>query len=278
MMETQVRFHGFDPAAAIIEVGPREGEMHIRTDDILETIAAHRGELALVLWGGVQYYTGQLFDMQTITTAAHRAGAVAGFDLAHAVGNVELKLHEWGADFAAWCHYKYLNGGPGTVGGAFIHEKHHGNPELMRFGGWWGYSKPERFKMKKGFDPAPTAEGWQLSTPSLILYAALHASLQIFDEAGMPAVARKGAQLSDYLMYLLKDEELQIVTPNDKGCQVSLRIAHNGRKIFDQLASQGIFADWREPAVIRVAAVPLYNTFTEVYEFAQVLKKLLRSA
>jgi kynureninase len=276
MLETHVRHYGFNPDETIIEVEPRHGEHTIRHEDILQKIEENKNELALVLWGGVNYYTGQLFDIKSITDTAHKAGAKAGFDLAHAAGNVELKLHDWNVDFAAWCSYKYLNSGPGSIAGAFIHERYHKDNDINRFAGWWGYNRATRFKMAKGFKPEGTAEGWQLSTPSILLYAAHRTSLQIFEEAGMEELAKKGRQLSDCMIDLLKDEQkLEIITPQSKGCQVSMIIKNNGRQLFHNLSAEGIFADWREPDVIRVAAVPLYNTFEEVRKFSQVIKKLL---
>ena len=277
MLETHVKHYGFDPAATIIEVHPREGENIIRHEDILQKIDEHKEELTLVLWGGVNYYTGQLFDIKNITKAAHDVGAIAGFDLAHAAGNVELQLHEWNVDFACWCSYKYLNSGPGAVAGAFIHERYIADKNVPRLAGWWGYEKAARFKMEKGFKPSPTAEGWQLSTPPMILLAAHKASLEIFDAAGMDRLIKKGNTLSDYLIFLLtkiNQDNIQILTPGHKGCQVSLLFTKGGRQIFEELSRQGIFADWREPGVIRVAPVPLYNTFEEVYRFAEVIKKL----
>jgi kynureninase len=277
MLETQVLHHNLAPETTIIEVEPRKGEHFIRDEDILKKIDEHKDELALVLWGGVNYYTGQLFDIKSITEAAHAAGARAGFDLAHAAGNAELKLHDWNVDFACWCSYKYLNSGPGAVAGAFIHERYIGDNNIPRLAGWWGYKKATRFKMEKGFRPEPTAAGWQLSTPPMILFAAHKAALQIFEEAGMERLVKKGKQLSDYLMFLLtsiKSDNIEILTPASKGCQVSLLFKTRGRDIFDKLSSEGIFADWREPDVIRVAPVPLYNTFEEVYHFYEVIKKL----
>jgi kynureninase len=282
MLETHVQFHALDPSSVIIEVHPREGEYEIRHEDILQTIRSHSNEIALVFWGGVNYYSGQLFDIKAIGEAAHEAGALAGFDLAHAAGNVALELHEWQTDFACWCNYKYLNGGPGTVGSAFIHERYHKDVSLPRLAGWWGYEKDSRFKMNKGFKAIQSAEGWQLSTPPMILYAALKASLEIFDEAGIGTLVQKGRELSDHLVSLLNDvneaipsHPIKIITPESKGCQVSMLIKENARRVFEQLRQNEIFADWREPGVIRVAPVPLYNSFDEVFNFVQVIKKLL---
>jgi len=281
MLETHVKQRGLNPDETIIEVKPREGEVVIRHEDILEAIEKHREELALVFWGGVNYYTGQVFDMAGITNAAKSIGAKVGFDLAHAAGNIVLKLHDWDIDFACWCSYKYLNSGPGAIGGVFVNEKYHEDKYLDRFGGWWGYKKETRFKMQQGFDPVPTAEGWQLSTPSPMLYAAHKASLELFNAAGMEALSRKGQLLSDFLLYLLEainkettQPMIKVLTPGgNKGCQVSMLMLQHGRPIFERLASEGVFADWREPDVIRVAPVPLYNTFEEVWLFADKLKK-----
>lgn len=283
-IETHLRHLGLDPAEDIIEIAPREGEHLIRHADILEQIEQHASETALVLWGGVNYYTGQLFDIAGITAAAHAAGAMAGFDLAHAAGNVPLQLHDWDVDFACWCSYKYLNSGPGAVAGAFIHERYHNRPGINRLAGWWGYEKATRFQMKKGFRPVAGAEGWQLGTPPVVLLALHLASLEIFHEAGMEKIAAKGAALSDYLIALLNDIRMgrntrvfEIITPQkreEKGCQVSVLTNDGGKEIFDGLADSGIFADWREPGVIRVAPVPLYNSFEDVWRFSEAMKKI----
>ena len=268
MLETHVKHIGLNPEEVIIEVQPRDGEHIIRNTDIITAIENCGDELALVLWGGVNYYTGQVFDIAAITMATHGVGAVAGFDLAHAAGNVELRLHTWNVDFACWCSYKYLNSGPGAIGAAYIHERYHKNPSISRLAGWWGYDKSSRFKMEKGFLPAPTAEGWQLSTPSpILLYAAHRASLDIFAEAGFERLIQKGQQMSSYLLSLLNLKtrsgtiNIEILTPDihEKGCQVSIFLPGNGKKVFELLTEAGIFADWREPDVIRVAPVPLYN-------------------
>lgn len=283
--ESQARFHGLDPAAAVVEIFPRKGEYILRTEDILSVIHGHGDSIALVLFGGINYYTGQLFDMKTITEAAHRVGAVAGFDLAHAVGNVQLKLHDWNADFACWCSYKYLNSGPGGVSGVFIHEKHIRNKELPRFAGWWGYNKDRRFKMEKGFEPIPTAEGWQLSNAPVISMAVHKASLDIFEEAGMERLITKSKLLSGFLHFVLNDingdrgeKIIQVITPSkeeERGCQVSMLMMKKGRLVFEALSRQGVVADWREPNVIRVAPVPLYNTFEEVWTFGEIMRKTI---
>jgi kynureninase len=280
--ESQVRYHGFDPADAIIEVCPVEGENSIRTEDILSAIDQHRDELALVLFGGVNYYTGQLFDMERITAAAHRARAYAGFDLAHAAANVELKLHDWEVDFACWCSYKYLNSGPGGVSGVYIHQQHAINKELPRFAGWWGYTKETRFKMEKGFDAIPSAEGWQLSNAPVLSMAVHKASLDIFDEAGMDKLITKSKLLSGYLHFLLndinskhKEKLIEVITPateEERGCQVSMLMLKRGKEIFNEMSRQGVIADWREPNVIRVAPVPLYNTFEDVWRFGEIVR------
>ena len=283
--ETQAVFHGIDPADAVIEVSPREGEHTLRTEDILSTIAQHGDSIAVVLFSGVNYYTGQLFDMENITKAAHAVGAYAGFDLAHAVGNVELHLHEWNVDFACWCSYKYLNSGPGGVAGAYIHEKQAAKKDLPRFAGWWGHNKERRFKMEKGFNPIPTAEGWQLSNAPVLSMAVHKASLDIFDEAGIDQLHQKRKLLSGYLHFVLHDindrkpeKVLEIITPADekeRGCQVSILMLKDGKMIFDELTKQGVFADWREPNVIRVAPVPLYNSYEDVYRFGEIVNQLI---
>ncbi len=292
MFETHVKHYaclpdrqGFDPADVIIEVHPRKGEHIIRFEDILETIEQHKEELALVLWGGVNYYTGQLFDMEAITAAAQKAGAKVGFDLAHAAGNVPLQLHNWNVDFACWCSYKYLNAGPGAVAAVFIHERYHHDSNIPRYAGWWGYDKATRFKMEKGFNPILTAEGWQLSTPSYPMYALHKASLDIFEKAGWGALQKKQLQLNAYLWFLLSDvnkttEEpiIEFITPQnqqERGCQVSMLMLRNGREIFDSLSKAGNMVDWREPNVIRLAPVPLYNTYEEVWRFANILKEII---
>lgn len=282
-VESQVRYHGLNPDEAIIELTPRTGEYTLRTEDILQTIQHHASQLALVLLGGVQYYTGQFFNIRIITEAAHRAGAYAGFDLAHAIGNVPLSLHNDNVDFAVWCSYKYLNAGPGGVAGAFVHERHSKNFELPRLAGWWGHNEAERFKMKKGFKPMPGIDGWQLSNFPVISGAAQLASLQIFQQAGMKRLRKKSVLLTGYLEFLLKQLDpdqthFTIITPanpEERGCQLSILMKRNGKKVFTRLTSSGITADWREPDVIRVAPVPLYNTFEEVFIFAQQLGKAI---
>ncbi|GAC1484453.1 MAG: kynureninase [Flavisolibacter sp.] len=277
MLETHLKKLGLDPREIIIEVSPRPGQWFIDQEDIINAIEENQEELALVFWGGVSYYTGQAFDIASITLKAKQAGAMAGFDLAHAAGNIALQLHNWNVDFACWCSYKYLNSGPGAIGGVYIHEQYHKDALINRFGGWWGYKTEKRFLMEEGFDPIDTAEGWQLSTPSILLYASHKAALNIFSRAGMNNIIHKGQLLSDYLIFLLNQIQIKfsnnimrILTPQRKGCQVSM-IIENGKSVYDRLTENGIFADWRQPDVIRVAPVPLYNSFEEIWRFAQIL-------
>lgn len=286
-LESQVRFHGLDPEADLIEVEPRAGEHLIRLEDVLAAIDRVGDELAMVLIGGVNYYTGQLFDMKKITEAAHRVGAYAGFDLAHAAGNIHLHLHDWGVDFAAWCSYKYLNSSPGGVSGLFVHERHADNRELPRFAGWWGYDKTSRFKMEKGFVPISGAEGWQLSNAPVLGMAAHLASLDIFDEVGMEQLCEKRDLLTAYLEFLIEDVSakyadkctFEIITPRDKtqrGAQLSMLVHGTAaRQLFDTLTEKGVIADWREPNVIRLAPVPLYNSFEDIYLFAKYLAEAI---
>jgi kynureninase len=286
-VESQVKLHGFAPEKAIVELIPRKGEHTLRTEDIIRTIVEHRDSLALVLLGGVNYYTGQVFDMAAITEAAHLAGAVAGFDLAHAIGNVPLRLHDWKVDFAVWCTYKYLNSSPGGVAGAFVHSKHARNSGLQRLAGWWGYDESTRFQMKKGFIPMNGADGWQLSNGPILLMGVHKASLDIFDEAGMENLRKKSELLTGYLAYLVEqyneaseDDFIQVLTPknaHERGCQLSLLVEKNGRQLFDTLVENGIIGDWREPNVIRLSPAPLYNTFEEVYQVGQVLANSIQN-
>ena len=285
LLETQVRFHGFDPDDAIIEVPPREGEWLVREEDILATIEANADELALVFFGGVNYFTGQLFNMQRLTEAAHEIGAVAGFDLAHAAGNVPLSLHDWDVDFAAWCSYKYLNSSPGNVGGIFVHERHGRSFDLPRFGGWWGHDKETRFQMKSGFQPMEGAEGWQLSNAPILGMAAMKASLDVFADVGMPALRAKSEKLTGFLEYTIEqlaaefpDARISIITPRDpaqRGCQISMDVAGRERKLFDDMIAAGVIADFREPCIIRMAPVPLYNSFEDIFTFGRVMRRLL---
>lgn len=285
-VESQVKFHGFSPEHSIIELVPRQGEDYLRTEDILQTIANEGEQTALVLLGGVNYYTGQWYDMPAITDAGHDVGAIVGFDLAHAAGNVPMQLHDWDVDFACWCSYKYLNSGPGGPSGIFVHDKHAHKPDLPRFAGWWGHHEAERFKMKKGFIPMPGAAGWQLSNAQVLAMAPHLASLDIFDSVGMPALRKKSERLTGYLSYLLTDLQqefpesgLKVLTPplaHERGCQQSIVVPEVGRRVFEFLSQNGVVADWREPDVIRVAPVPLYNSYEDVYQFAQLLGTALR--
>lgn len=286
MLYTHVKQRGLNPDEVIIEVQPRAGEEVIREEDVLTTIQQYGDEVALLFFGGVNYYTGQLFNLQTLTKAAHEAGAKAGFDLAHAAGNVAMQLHNWNVDFAAWCSYKYLNSGPGAVGGVYVHERYHNDALLQRFAGWWGNKKDTQFLMQKAFEAQPSAEGWQLSTPSPLLYAAHEAALEIFKKAGIEQVFKKNQSLNEYLWFVLEKiskeappSSIKIITPKnrgEKGCQLSIGIK-NGKKIFDALTEKGVFADWREPDVIRIAPVGLYNSFEEVWQFAAILKSAVNN-
>jgi kynureninase len=283
--ESQLKFHNQDLSEAWVELEPRPGETFLRTEDILSTIRDHGTQVALVLLGGVQYYTGQFFDLKKITAAAHDVGAYAGFDLAHAIGNVPMNLHKDDVDFAVWCSYKYLNSGPGAVAGAFVHERHGKNNELPRFAGWWGHHEKERFLMKKGFTPMEGVDGWQVSNFPVLPGAAHLASLEIFQKAGINKLRQKSILLTGYLEFLLKQvdpesKHIQILTPSnakERGCQLSIFTKQNGKKIFSKLVKAGVVADWREPGVIRVAPVPLYNTFEEVFRFAEIFSDALAS-
>ncbi len=286
-LATQAAFHAntggsklFDSAKALVELNPRKGETTHRTEDIIAAIEEHADELALVMIGGVNYYTGQLFDMEAITKAAHKAGAVAGFDLAHAAGNVPLKLHDWGVDFAAWCSYKYLNAGPGAVAGAFVHDRHSESHELPRFAGWWGNDPETRFTMPEKFIPRKGADGWQISNAPVFSMAALRASMELFEQAGMDKLSAKSKKLTGYLEYIVGEinretnemNRIDIITPKEeRGCQLSLVISKNGKSIHDDLGNNGVISDWRHPDVIRVAPVPMYNSFEDVYRFGQLL-------
>ncbi len=281
-MESQVRWHGYDPATAIIEVAPRPGEDTLRTEDILQIIEQEGDSVALVMFGGVNYYTGQFYELEKIAAAGHRAGAYVGFDLAHAAGNVPLRLHDWGADFAVWCSYKYLNSGPGGPSGVFVHERHANNPDLPRFAGWWGHDENERFQMKKGFKPMPGAAGWQLSNAQIFSFAAHKASLDLFDSAGMEALRSKSEQLTAFLEMVLDEADngrnmYRIITPREpaaRGCQISLLTDDRGKALFQYLSENGVVADWREPNVIRFAPVPLYNRFEDVWQLGELVRSL----
>ncbi len=285
-LESQVKFHGLSNEH-LVEVAPREGEQLIRMEDILSKIDELGDELALVMIGGVNYYTGQLFDMEIITKAGHKVGAVVGFDLAHAAGNINLKLNEWGVDFAAWCGYKYLNSSPGGVSGMFVHERHANNSDLPRFAGWWGFNKDKRFLMEPGFQPMPGAEGWQLSNAPVLGMAAHLAAVDIFDEAGMETIGAKRDLLTAYLEFVIdsiseRNKEkctFELITPRDKnqrGAQLSIMALGQGKALFDALSDLGVVADWREPNVIRVAPAPLYNSFEDCWWFGHLLEKAIQ--
>lgn len=279
-VKSQIRFHGFDPASSLIELSPLPGESCLR-DEQIESVIEHSGdEIALILLGGVNYATGQAFDMAGVTRAGHARGCVVGFDLAHAAGNLQLKLHEWGPDFAVWCSYKYLNGGPGCVAGCFVHERHARSWDLGRFAGWWGHDERTRFEMGPDFRAMPGAEGWQLSNPSIISLAVLRASMDIFQQAGMDRLRTKSVMLTSYLEFLLNEillnqrssSSFSIVTPREsdrRGAQLSIRIPNNGRTLCEWLTQQGIVGDWREPDTFRIAPVPLYNSYQDVFRFVQ---------
>jgi kynureninase len=285
-IESQVKFHGFDPKDAIIEVFPREGEYTLRTEDILSAIERNAEQLALVMFSGLNYYTGQVFDMKAITEAAHQTGAYCGFDLAHAAGNIPMKLHDWNADFACWCSYKYMNSGPGGISGIFVHEKHFENKELKRFTGWWGYGVGKRFLMTSGFVPAQGAEGWQVSTSPILLMAVHKAALDIFEKVGgLDKLRKKSLLLTGLLEYHIQlinqkhgEELFKIITPKDpewRGCQLSIICKRNGKATFYYLSKNGVIGDWREPDVIRLSPVPLYNTFKDVYSASKLLGESL---
>lgn len=283
-IETHLKFHHINPDIALIELQPRQGELCLRTEDILKTIDENADELALLMMGGINYYTGQLYDMAAIAKAAEKAGAIVGFDLAHAAGNVPLKLHDWNVDFAVWCSYKYMNSGPGGISGAYIHEKHLKNKEIPRFAGWWGYKEDTRFKMTKGFIPEASAEGWMVSTSPVLAMAAHKASLKIFDQVSMSQLREKSELLTGFLEFIIEEankksgkEFFQIITPHDKkqrGAQLSIIAKKNGKQIFENLVKKGIIGDWREPNVMRFSPVPLYNSFEDVFRLGEALMDL----
>ena len=289
MFQSQIDFHsksvGFNPSEALVEIKRRDGEHNIRIEDILAKIEEVGEELALVLIGGVNYYTGQVFDMKTITEAGHKQGAYVGWDLAHAAGNIELHLNEWNVDFAAWCSYKYMNSGPGNASGCFVHEMHHNDADLPRFAGWWGHNKERRFKMEPKFDPVRGAEGWQISNLPILSLAPYLASVDMFAEVGMTKLISKRNLITSYLEFILKeiDNELEgadfeIITPSnqeERGCQLSVYLHGQGRELFERLMKNGVITDWREPNVIRLAPAPFYCSFEEMYEFGQILKQLI---
>ncbi len=278
MFQSQVKFHGLNPEDAIVEVKKREGEQHWRTEDIVAKINEVGDELALVLIGGVNYYNGQVFDMETITKAGKKVGANVGWDLAHAVGNIELKLHDWGVDFAAWCSYKYMNSGPGNASGIFVNEKYLGKKDISRFEGWWGTKKETRFLMKPKFEPMENADAWQVSNPPVLSLAPYLASLKMFEEVGMEALIKKRNKIVDYLEFILHeidkevDSTFEIITPTERGCQLSVFLHGQGKSLFNYLMDNGVITDWREPNVIRLAPAPFYCSYEDMYRFGQILK------
>lgn len=282
MFQSQVVAHGLQPEDVIVEIKRREGEHNIRLEDILSKIEEVGDELALVLFGGVNYYTGQVFDMKTITEAGHKVGAYVGFDLAHAAGNIKLELHDWNIDFAAWCSYKYMNSGPGNASGCFVHEKHH-HSNLPRFAGWWGHNKERRFKMEPNFDPVHGADGWQVSNLPILSLAPYLASVEQFAEVGMDKLITKRNQLTAYLEFILHEidneipgTEFEIITPSnqeERACQLSVFLHGQGRALFDYLMKNGVITDWREPNVIRLAPAPFYCSYEDMFEFGQILKQ-----
>lgn len=281
MFQSQVISHGLQPEDTIVEIKRREGEHNIRLEDILATIEEVGNELALVLIGGVNYYTGQVFDIKAITEAGHKVGANVGWDLAHAAGNIKLQLHDWNVDFACWCSYKYMNSGPGNASGCFIHENHH-NSNLPRFAGWWGHNKERRFKMEPGFNPVIGADGWQISNLPVLSLAPYLASVEMFAEIGMESLIEKRDRITSYLEFILHeiskevDGTFEIITPqnpSERASQLSVFFHGEGRPLFDYLMKNGVVTDWREPNVIRFAPVPLYCSFEDMYEFGQILKQ-----
>lgn len=281
-LQSQLKFHGYSIDDALIEIAPRKGEFQIREEDIYSAIEKNKDSIALIMIGGVNYFTGQVFDMKAITAAGHEVGAIVGFDLAHAAGNIELHLHDWNVDFAAWCSYKYLNSGPGSVAGAFVHEKHLKNTDMPMFAGWWGHDKKTRFLMDSTFVPMQTAERWQMSNAPILSMSACRASLDIFDKVGMDALIEKSKRLVAYLEFIIeevnkeKNNCLQIITPKqNRGCQLSIVANGYGKALYNKLIENGVIPDWREPNVIRCAAIPLYNSFEDMYRFGEILRKVL---
>jgi kynureninase len=278
-VQSQLKFHGFDPKKDLVLWKPKENQQYY-LEDFDALVEKHKDELALVLIGNTNYYTGQFFDMQHITEKCQFSGITIGFDLAHGVGNIQPNLHEIGADFAVWCTYKYLNSGPGSLGGCFVHEKHHKTKDIPRFEGWWGHDKSTRFNMRQAFNPIESAEAWQLSNPPILSMAAVRASLDLFEEAGFENILNKSKTLTGYLEFLLndlKDENINIITPknpDERGCQLSIQFLDADKSLFNKLTDAGVVADWREPQVIRIAPAPLYNSFEDVYHFIQILKKI----
>lgn len=282
-LESQVKLHGLNSEDAIVELIPREGEHSIREEDIYAKIEEIGDQLAMVMIGGVNYYSGQVFPMETITEKAHQVGAIVGFDLAHAAGNIILKLHDWNVDFAAWCSYKYLNSGPGSVAGIFVHERHGEDQSLNRLAGWWGTPSEGRFMMEKGFKAAIGADGWQTSNAPVLSMAVHKVALELHQKAGIQNLVEKQKQLTAYLAFILEEissnntsVQFEIITPKERGSQLSILTYGNGKQVFDHISKQGVVADWREPNVIRLAPVPIYNSFEDVYRFGMAIKNALK--
>ena len=282
-VETQLRFHGFDPTESLIEWSPRKGETLLNIEDLESILQSNGDEIALLLIGGVNYYTGQYVDLKKISELGHEKGCKVGIDLAHGVGNIQPNLHESGVDFAAWCTYKYMNSGPGSLGGVFVHERYAHDQTLKRFAGWWSQNKETRFDMRQPLDITPGAEGWQLSNPPILSMAAIKASLALFSEVGMPALIKKSKQLTGYLEYLilkLNNKNISIITPKDpeqRGCQLSIQVKNANKSLHDKLTLARVITDWRTPDVIRCAPVPFYNSFEDVFKMVEQLKKILNA-
>lgn len=280
-VESQLRHHGFDDKEGLILWKPREGEELLRYEDLDAILESHGDEIALIMIGGVNYYTGQYFDLKRITELGHKHNCIVGFDCAHGAGNVELNLHDSRADFAVWCTYKYLNSGPGSLAGCFVHERHAYNKNLNRFTGWWSHNKQTRFNMRHEFDVLPGAEGWQLSNPPILSMAAIKASLDIFNEVGIKKLTKKSKKLTGYFEFLitkLNNQDIKIITPShsdERGCQLSIQVKNADKTLHDKLTEAGVISDWREPDVIRCAPVPLYNSFEDVYKMVEKLKDIL---
>ena len=280
-VESQIRFHGFDPKDCLLEWKPRVGEELLHLEDLQKLIDSNKDEISLLMIGGVNYYTGQFFDLMKIAKIGHKAGAKVGIDLAHGVGNIQPNLHDSNVDFAVWCTYKYLNSGPGSLGGLFIHGKYADKKDIKRFTGWWGHNKDTRFNMRHDFDALPGAEGWQLSNPPILSMAAIKASLDIFNEVGMDALREKSIKLTGYLEELLQElgeDVIRIITPNnpeERGCQLSIQVKSADKTLHQKLTKANVITDWREPDVIRVAPIPLYNSFEDVYKFVDILKNII---
>ncbi|MFV0248261.1 MAG: kynureninase [Tenacibaculum sp.] len=279
--ESQLKYHGFKPKEGLVEWKPRKGEYLLRIEDLEQILYEQGNQIALLLLGGVNYFTGQYLDLKTIASLAHKKLCAVGIDLAHGAGNINAQLHNSGVDFAAWCTYKYLNSGPGSLAGLFVHEKHSKNKLLPRFAGWWNHNKKTRFNMRQPFELIDGAEGWQLSNPPILSMAAIRASLDLFDAVGMEALCKKSKKLTGYLEFLIKElnsSKIKIISPNkpaERGCQLSVELKNTNKDLYRQLLKQQIVVDWREPNVMRCAPVPMYNSFQEIYKMVSVLKSLL---